>query len=163
MAAEPRRPAVPGAPGRAALLACALALAACAALLPPAQRDAPPARQSAALVPPPAADAPRRPPVAAPIAAAPAAGEQPAAPPAAGEERQAPPELVGLDAAALRALLGRPAFAWQQPGAAMWRYDGDRCALFAFLHGGRVDHVEIHAGAAAWRADCLRRLLAQPS
>ena len=159
----------------AALLACVLALAACAA------EDAPPpaaiveqgAEQSAAeaggVAPagaatdggtrrPPAAVAAAggRPEDAAMAALAPDAGEREAPP---GE--QAPPDLMGLDAAALRALMGRPDFAWEQPGAAMWRYDGARCALFAFLHDGRVGHVEIHGDDAAWRAACLRRLLAQ--
>lgn len=155
----------------AALLACALALAACAA------EDAPPpaaiAEQSAAeaggVAPagaatdggtrrPPAAvaGAEGRPEDAAMAALAPDAGEREAPP-----DEQALPDLMDLDAAALRALMGRPDFAWEQPGAAMWRYDGARCALFAFLHDGRVGHVEIHGDDAAWRAACLRRLLAQ--
>lgn len=158
----------------AALLACTLALAACVA------EDAPPpaavaeegaapagAAEAVGLPPagaatdggtrrPPAAVAPARPEDAAMAALAPDAGEREAPP---GEE--APPDLMGLDAAALRALMGRPDFAWEQPGAAMWRYDGARCALFAFLQDGRVGHVEIHGDDAAWRAACLRRLLAQ--
>ncbi len=148
----------------AALLACALALAACAA------EDAPPpaaiVEQGAAPAgaatdggtrrPPAAAAAGGRPEDAAMAALAPDAGEREAPP-----DEQAPPDLMGLDAAALRALMGRPDFAWEQSGAAMWRYDGARCALFAFLHDGRVGHVEIHGDDAAWRAACLRRLLAQ--
>ena len=73
------------------------------------------------------------------------------------------PSLMELDRAALRALMGRPAFAWEQPGAAMWSYDGPRCELFVFLHDHRVRHVEAQGANAARRAACLARLLAARS
>ena len=90
--------------------------------------------------------------------AAPAEPPPPDAPPPPAAAP--PPNPMELDRAALQALMGRPAFAWEQPGAAMWRYDGPGCELFVFLHGGRVRHVEAQGEDAARREACLARLLA---
>ncbi len=149
----------------AAWLAAALALAACAgddvrppAAAPPAA--APPAASvESAAAPDGSGDigsGAQPAPAPAATATAAAAPAEPPPPPDAAPL----PSLMELDRAALRALMGRPAFAWEQPGAAMWRYDGPRCELFVFLHDHRVRHVEAQGANAARRAACLARLLA---
>ena len=82
---------------------------------------------------------------------------------AAGHDRQARPRaLAGLDAVAVRDMLGEPEFVWRQPGAAMWRYRARACLVDVFLYDGDgVAHVEIRGEGLDEedRSACLRRLL----
>lgn len=56
------------------------------------------------------------------------------APPPPPVHAPAPPAPI-TDAAGLRAAYGPPDFVRKETGAQLWRYDGDHCALFAFLYG----------------------------
>ena len=80
-----------------------------------------------------------------------------------------PDQLLGLDAEALRALLGKPGFVRRDDPARMWRYRHAGCVLDLFLYAetgapvpsARVRHVEARAHdleTASTRA-CLRALL----
>ena len=76
-----------------------------------------------------------------------------------------PSRLMGLDGAALGALLGRPALRRVEPPAEVWQYRGERCVLDVFLYapGAGAPHVvtyyEIRGGDAPGRRRCLRGLL----
>jgi hypothetical protein len=82
-----------------------------------------------------------------------------------------PKRLLGLDHAALTAMLGAPEFRRKDPPAELWRYRGEGCTLSLFFYGPEkaaerdkrvlVRHVESRAtgGAAVTTGDCLRVLL----
>jgi hypothetical protein len=82
----------------------------------------------------------RKPEVAAPVANEKAVTEEQrqeaaAAPATEGaEEQPAVGELVGLDFAAVRALLGAPSFEEIQPPATIWAYNGKGCVLSVFFY-----------------------------
>jgi hypothetical protein len=46
----------------------------------------------------------------------------------------APPPPPPTDAQSLRARYGAPDFVRQESGSELWRYDGDKCAVFFFLY-----------------------------
>jgi hypothetical protein len=46
----------------------------------------------------------------------------------------APPPPPPTDAVSLRARYGAPDFVRQESGSELWRYDGDKCAVFFFLY-----------------------------
>ena len=80
----------------------------------------------------------RKPVVAEPAAKGPAAAEeQQAAATSATEGEKKPPavgDLVGLDFAAVRLLLGAPALEEIQPPATVWAYNGSGCVLSVFFY-----------------------------
>ncbi len=64
------------------------------------------------------------------------AEQQAARKPAAGDTKQAPAieQLVGLDFAGVRTLLGAPALEEIQPPATVWAYNGRGCVLSIFFY-----------------------------
>ncbi len=76
-----------------------------------------------------------------------------------------PEQLMGLDSAALEALLGEPGFRRDEPPAQVWQYHGEGCVLDVFLYTDdasehyRVTYYEIRGVAAGARRRCLRGLL----
>lgn len=183
----PRRPAALWAVAAALLVAGCHATAGAPriAAAPPAVRPAPitPAAPAAPAVPAaPAAPAPdpaaasvqaeieAGPPIIAPPPSESATIEvarlpAPAPPPPPSTLNDDPARLMGLDAAALGALLGRPALRRVEPPAEVWQYRGERCVLDVFLYapGAGEPHVvtyyEIRGGDAPGRRRCLRGLL----
>lgn len=87
---------------------------------------------------------------------APVSGIAPA--PARGE----PTAYVNMQAMALQAILGKPAFVRKDGATEMWRYDGQTCRAFFFLYGSplMVRHVETlpHGGQTAADTACLMAL-----
>ncbi len=71
-----------------------------------------------------------------------AAVEEPPAPAGAAVPEAGPENLLGLDGAAVVALLGEPAFAWSEGEGTMWRYDAASCSLLVFLYPDGVRHTE---------------------
>ncbi len=168
-----------------------LALAACPADRSPPRTTAPPAASAhASAAPKPVVSAPAQaaetareiierqskpaPPVA--TAAAPEITESESAPQAEVELARLPastppdvdddPEqLMGLDSAALEALLGEPGFRRDEPPAQVWQYHGEDCVLDVFLYTDdaaehhRVTYYEIRGGDDGARRRCLRGLL----
>ena len=105
-------------------------------------------------------------------AAAPASDSAAVAPDAPSAEIDADPKrLIGLDDAALIAMLGDPEFRRNDTPAEFWRYRGATCTLSLFLYGPEkaaaedkrvlVRHVEARATGddKVTTADCLRILL----
>ena len=89
----------------------------------------------------------------------------PTPPPPPSTLNDDPSRLMGLDGAALGALLGRPALRRVEPPAEVWQYRGERCVLDVFLYapgaGGPhvVTYYEIRGDDAPGRRRCLRGLL----
>ena len=84
---------------------------------------------------------------------------------------QDPDTLIGLDRAALRALLGVPPFVRRDSAAQLWRYRNKNCVLHLFLYrngnaaAGKltVRHYEVRdpVGAPVAARSCLSALLTQ--
>ena len=116
--------------------------------------------------------APARPPVPAanaaatpPAAAATAALAPPRVPAAAPPIDDDPARLIGLDAAGVEALIGRPGFTRREPPAEVWQYVTATCVLDVVLYPetgvARAAYFEARDRAAA-PADaraCFRTLL----
>lgn len=85
----------------------------------------------------------------------------PSATAAPGDPISGPGNLPRLDERDLLDAMGEPAFVWTEPGARMWRYDADACALFVFLYPDGVRHAELHGDGLddAGRAACFRELV----
>lgn len=56
-----------------------------------------------------------------------------------------PQQLLGMDDAALKDLLGQPALVRREGDAEIWQYRGEECVLDLFLYGGmrQVEHVDL--------------------
>ncbi|HUO92007.1 MAG TPA: hypothetical protein VMU22_03755 [Rhizomicrobium sp.] len=74
-----------------------------------------------------------------------------------------------MDASALRASFGQPAYVRKDNGSQMWRYDGATCKAFFFLYPGAtgaiaVRHVETLPRGTQMAADenCLAQLRVKP-
>ena len=76
-----------------------------------------------------------------------------------------PEQIMGLDSAALEALLGEPEFRRDEPPAQVWQYHGEDCVLDVFLYTDgaaehhRVTYYEIRGDDDGARRRCLRGLL----
>lgn len=75
-----------------------------------------------------------------------------------------PAGIVGMDAQALRAAFGAPAFVRKDGPVEMWRYDNTNCRAFFFLYPNAgtttVRHVETQPRGREMAADeaCLAQL-----
>jgi hypothetical protein len=75
--------------------------------------------------------------------------------------------LLGLDASALRSILGAPDFVRRDGNTQMWRYGRGACTLTLFLHGEdermAVEHVEGRGLRSPIdpSADCAERLVGE--
>ena len=151
-----------------------LALAACPADRSPPRTTAPPAASAHAAaaskpVVPALAQAAERdaPPEIAESESAPQAQVELARLPAATppDVDDDPEQIMGLDSAALEALLGEPGFRRDEPPAQVWQYHGQGCVLDVFLYTDdaaenyRVTYYEIRGDDAGARRRCLRGLL----
>ncbi len=78
-----------------------------------------------------------------------------------------PTSLLGVGRGALRVRLGTPAVLRREPSAEFWRFSGEGCVLYVFLHESgagadyRVTHVELlpRGGLDAVPPGCFQRLL----
>jgi hypothetical protein len=110
-----------------------------------------------------------KPEVAEPVAKGQAAGkeQQAAATPATEGERKQPAvgDLVGLDFAAVRLLLGAPALEEIQPPATVWAYNGSGCVLSVFFYphvdGGNFRALTYDVKGAEQTADLPQRCFAE--
>lgn len=111
----------------------------------------------------------RKPEVAEPAAKAQAADEeqQAAATPATEGEKKQPAvgDLVGLDFAAVRLLLGAPALEEIQPPATVWAYNGRGCVLSVFFYphvdGGNFRALTYDVKGAKQTPDLPQRCFAE--
>lgn len=81
--------------------------------------------------------------------------------------RGEPSQYINMQATALQAVFGRPAFVRKDGTIEMWRYDGSACRAFFFLYGSpaMVRHVETlpHGVQSAANSACLTALRASPA
>lgn len=95
------------------------------------------------------------------------AGTEAAAQPGNGEKVGAPTveQLVGLDFAAVRTLLGAPALEEIQPPATVWAYNGRGCVLNIFFYphvdGGDFRALTYDVKGAEQTADLPQRCFAE--
>lgn len=81
-----------------------------------------------------------------------------------------PQSLLGVAPSALTARLGEPAFKRTEPGAEVWQYGGNACALFVYFYktsGGALSSAYVdarrNAGGAADASSCLAEVSAKRS
>lgn len=81
-----------------------------------------------------------------------------------------PQSLLGVAPSALSARLGEPAFKRTEPGAEVWQYGGNACALFVYFYktdGGALSSAYVdarrNAGGAANAASCIAEVSAKRS
>ena len=94
-------------------------------------------------------------------------GQQGTAPPTTGDQASKPAvgQLVGLDFAAVRTLLGAPALEEIQPPATVWAYNGRGCVLSIFFYphvdGGNFRALTYDVKGAEQTADLPQRCFAE--
>ncbi len=111
----------------------------------------------------------RKPEVAEPAAKSEAAAKerQAAATPATEGEKKQPAvgDLVGLDFAAVRLMLGAPALEEIQPPATVWAYNGSGCVLSVFFYphvdGGNFRALTYDVKGAEQTSDLSQRCFAE--
>lgn len=79
-----------------------------------------------------------------------------------------PQSLLGVAPSALSARLGEPSFRRTEPGAEVWQYGGEACALFVYFYktrSGALSSAYVdarrNAGGAADASSCLAEISAK--